>query len=71
MIVSDNMKRLQCLFEHACEQIMKNSGRHWLMAKNADGTYKAKSTEDLFTLWLAGHSQGVADHAVARGDVEL
>lgn len=69
-----NGRRLQALFEHCCTQIGNNSRRRGLkfdFAKDVDGTYSNPSTEDLYHLWLSGHGQGVADHAVARGDIEL
>jgi hypothetical protein len=40
-------------------------------SKHEDGTYNSLETEDLYSLWLSGHGQGVVDHAAARGDVEL
>ena len=61
-----NLVRLQCLFEYACTQakIKANFGK-------LNDVYEAPETEQLFCLWLAGHAQGVADHAVARGDIQL
>lgn len=69
--MSQNAKRLQALFEHCAIHTMKNSRAKAEFAKDADGTYKSKRTEDLYSLWLAGHGQGVVDHAQSRGDVEL
>ncbi|QOC58011.1 hypothetical protein phiK7B1_156 [Pseudomonas phage phiK7B1] len=72
--MSQNAKRLQALFEHCCLHTMKNivirQGK-LDFAKDADGTYTSLETEDLYSLWLSGHGQGVVDHAAARGDVEL
>lgn len=65
-IERQNLRRLQCLFEHACAQSKIKA----IFNKNGDN-YSAPETEQLFSLWLAGHAQGVADHAVARGDIQL
>lgn len=72
--MSQNAKRLQALFEHCALHTMKNivmrSGK-LDFAKDPDGTYTSLETEDLYSLWLSGHGQGVVDHAQARGDVDL
>lgn len=61
-----NLVRLQCLFEYACTQAKIKANFN----KNGEN-YSSPETEQLFSLWLAGHAQGVADHAVARGDIQL
>lgn len=72
--MSQNAKRLQALFEHCCLLTMKNivmrEGK-LDFSKDPDGSYSNLETEDLYSLWLAGHGQGVVDHAVQRGDVQL
>lgn len=63
-------KRLKALFEHCCGHTIKNSAEVDF-TKSDTGEYKSKRTEDLYSLWLTGHAQGVVDHAVQRGDVQL
>lgn len=61
-----NLIRLQYLFEYACDR-----SRIKASFNKKDENYSSPETEQLFSLWLAGHAQGVADHAVARGDIQL
>lgn len=72
--MTSNAKRLQALFEHCALHTMRNivlrAGK-LDFSKHEDGTYNSLETEDLYSLWLSGHGQGVVDHAAARGDVEL
>ncbi|ATW58085.1 hypothetical protein CNR34_00152 [Pseudomonas phage nickie] len=67
----ENARRLQALFEHCARNVIKSTPLPANFDRNEDGTFKSPITEDLYALWLSGHGQGVADHAVARGDVEL
>lgn len=69
-----NARRLQALFEHCCLLTMKNvvtREGELNFAKDKDGTYTSLETEDLYSLWLSGHGQGVVDHAVSVGEISL
>lgn len=65
---SQNERRFQCLFEfcwsRVCVVKLDNS-------KTETGEYLNPQTRQFYELWLSGHAQGVADHAVQRGDIEL
>lgn len=63
-----NLRRLQCLFEQCSDRTVHSKLNY---AKTSAGTYKNPEVEALFDLWLSGHAQGVVDHAVQRGDVQL
>lgn len=65
---AENLRRLQCLFEHCAEKTMHDKLD---VSKNDAGAFTSQQTSDLFKLWLSGHGQGVADYAVQRGDVKL
>lgn len=72
--MKQNLRRLQALFEGCCIATMKNvplKPEGLDFSKELDGRYSDLETEDLFSLWLSGHGQGVADHAVERGDIQL
>lgn len=72
--VKTDLRRFQCLFEHCCLNTMVNvaqRGAKLDFDKNDAGHYTNLETEDLFSLWIAGHSQGVADQAFAGGDIQL
>ena len=69
-----NTHRLQALFEGCALACLKNTaitGKRLSFEKFKDGTYVSPATEDLYTLWLHGHGQGVVDHAHAHGDINL
>uniref|UniRef100_A0AAU6W0U5 Uncharacterized protein n=1 Tax=Pseudomonas phage Nican01 TaxID=3138540 RepID=A0AAU6W0U5_9CAUD len=72
--MAHNPMRLQALFEHCALATMKNiamrSGK-LDFAKDEDGSYTSLETDDLYSLWLSGHGQGVCDHAATRGDINL
>lgn len=62
-----NLRRLKFLFEHCCSSTMHAAKN---FKKDKAGVYVDSETEDLFSLWLAGHAQGVADQANADGSVQ-
>lgn len=61
------MRRLRCCFEGACARLDIKLD----LRRNQHDEYTAADTIKFFDLWLSGHIQGVADHAVARGDIQL
>lgn len=65
--MSENLKRLKFLFEHCCSNTMHAKKD---FTKDDTGVYVDPETEDLFSLWLAGHAQGVADQANADGSIQ-
>lgn len=72
--VKADLRRFQCLFEHCALNTMVNvaaRGEKLDFDKNEAGHYTNLKTEDLFSLWLAGHAQGVADQAFATGVIQL
>lgn len=72
--VKNDLRRLQCLFEHCAVETMTNvhaRGTTLMFEKDAAGAYVDLETDDLFALWLSGRNQGIADQAVDSGEVEL
>lgn len=60
------LPRLQCLFEHCCLHAMENAankGEKIDFTKDEAGHYVSTNTLDLFSLWIAGRNQGIADQA--------
>lgn len=63
----ENLKRLKFLFEHCYSNTVRAKKD---FKKDIAGVYVDSETEDLFSLWLAGHAQGVADQANADGSIQ-